>query len=197
MKDAPPADELSEAIAAQIGTSGWTVIRGTKSTVCDVWPCKEWTVKADFKPTPELLYPFEPGQLLGVIRYRRKGGDIRDQELARGIYTIRYALQPVDGNHEGTSPTRDFLLLVRADADQSAEPMEEEELNELSAEAADSSHPAMLALQKAKGQTGDVPSMRHDQEKDWWIVHFTGKAAAGNQTRKLGVEVVVVGVTEE
>jgi len=197
LKDAPPTDELSDEVAAQVGAIGWRVIRGTKTTVCEVWPCKEWNVKAGFQPTPEDLYPFQPGQLIGVVRFRRRGSDFRDQDISRGVYTLRYGLQPVDGNHEGTSPTRDFLLMVKAEDDESAEPMDMDTLNDLSAEAAESSHPAMLCLQKVEGEAGDTPTIRHDEDQDWWIVRFANKAAAGGQTTQLPVDVVVAGAADE
>lgn len=196
LHEGPPTDQLSSEVAAQISATGVKVIRGTKSTLCEIWPCKQWDVKPGFHATPALLYPFHPGQLVGVIRYRRRGSDFRDQDMARGLYTLRYALQPVDGNHEGTSPTRDFLLMVKAEDDKSAKPMGTDQLNELSAEAAETNHPAMLCLQEAHATDDAKPSMLHNEDRDWWIVRFTGKAAAGGKTSRLPVEVIVVGVAE-
>lgn len=192
-----PVDDLSDEVTAQIGSSGFRLIRGTSSTLCDVWLCKQLPAKADFESSSEHLYPFHPGQLIGILRYGRRGDDFRDQQLSRGVYTLRYALQPVDGNHEGTSITRDFLLLVRAEDDQSAKPMEMEQLNELAADAAEASHPAMLCLQKAEEKPGDVPSIRHDEDRDWWIARFVAKTVAGDKTASLPIELVVVGIADE
>ena len=118
-----------------------------RRTVCEIWPCKHWDAQAaDFTATSEVLYPFQPGSLVGVIRFPGRGYDFRDQRMASGVYTLRYAQQPVDGNHEGTSITRDFLLMVKAEEDTSLEPMDNERLMEAAAEAAGTSHPAMLSL---------------------------------------------------
>ena len=154
-------------------------------------------MKGDFKPTDEVLYPFEPGQLLGVVRYPRKGADFRDQDISKGLYTLRYAQQPVDGAHVGTSPTRDFLLLVSAEKDKSAGKLDLKKLVEQSADAAGSSHPAMLCLQRVAGEAGEKPTMRHNEEHDWWIVTVPGNAKAGKATKKLPVDLVVVGVSTE
>jgi hypothetical protein len=129
----PPADAVSKDIAAELAATGLKVTSGSK-TVCEIWLAKSSAAKADFKPSDTVLYPFEPGQLIGVLRFRAKGSDFRDQEIARGTYTLRYGQQPVDGNHVGTSPTRDFLLLVSAKKDTSPKPLDEKTLVQLSAE---------------------------------------------------------------
>ena len=117
--------------------------------------------------------------------------------MGRGAYTLRYALQPTDGNHEGTSPTRDFLVLVRAEDDMSAAPMDVEALLELSATAAESSHPAMLCLQQAQDAKDNGLSIRHDEANDWWLVHFSGKALANGKNHDVPVDLIVVGHANE
>ena len=199
LNEPPPADALSAEVVEKIATTGFKVIRGSNRTVCEIWPCQQWTVKPNFKPSVALLYPFEPGQLIGILRFPRRGSDFRDQTISQGAYTLRYALQPIDGNHEGTSPTRDFLLLVRAEDDTSAEPMDVEELSEQSAAAAESTHPAMLCLQRAQAQdaTNNGLSIRHDAANDWWLVHFFGKASANGKQLDVPVDLIVVGHAHE
>lgn len=197
LNEAPPADELSAKIVSQLNSTGIKVIRDTSRTVCEIWPCQQWPVKGDFQASRQVLYPFQPGQLIGVLRFPRRGSDLRDQPISRGVYTLRYDQQPVDGNHQGTFPTRDFLLLVHAEADVSADPMDPEKLSELSAEAAESTHPATLALEKVQGEGADIPSIRHDEGRDFWIVRFAGKVKSGDQVKPIAVELVVAGVAEE
>ena len=194
-KEGPPAGELSKEIAAQISPTGFQVIRGESRVVCEIWLCKQWTVKADFKPNNDILYPFSPGQLVGVAHFPRKGSDFRDQEISSGVYTLRYSLQPVDGNHVGTSPTRDFFLLVSAEVDKSPAPLDMDKLMEQSAEAAGSMHPAMLCLQQP-GKGGKL-AIRHNEEHDWWIVGVQGKTKAGKKEADLAIELVVVGTAAE
>ena len=117
-----PSGELSEAVAAQLAPKGFTVKKGKRS-LCEIWPCKTWPVKADFKRSSSLIYPLEFGELIGAVHFARKAGDFRGQDIPKGTYTLRYALQPQDGNHIGTSDTRDFILLVPATEDQEPAPM--------------------------------------------------------------------------
>lgn len=195
LKEAPPADELSKEVAEQLGTRGIRVIRGTSRTVCDLWFCESWEVSE--KPSAGLLYPFQPGQLIGVARYPRDGSDFRDQDINEGVYTLRYALQPVDGAHIGTSPTRDFLLLVKAEDDKSAAPMEYEDLVIKSSEAAESTHPAMLSLQRITDKKAKTPSISHNEDHDWWIVRGQGTAIVDKKKSALPFKLVVVGVAAE
>jgi len=190
-------DEVSNNVASEIDKKCFQIIRGTSRTVCEIWLCKEWAVKKDFAATNEVLYPFRSGQLIGVARFPRKGSDFRDQDIESGVYTLRYAQQPVDGSHVGTSPTRDFLLLVSAEHDQDAKDMKVEDLVGHSAEAAGSGHPAMLCLQRVEGKASDKPSMRHNEEHDWWILKLQGTQNAGKETKELPVDLVVVGISSE
>lgn len=188
-----PTDAISADVAATLASTGARVIRGTSTTFCDIWLCKQWAIQEDFEPTSALLYPFTPGQLMGVVRFARRGSDYRDQDIDSGVYTLRYAQQPVDGSHVGTSLTRDFLLLLRGESDESTDVLDYGALAKQSAEAAGSSHPALLSMQRIAEGTKPL-SMRHNEDHDWWIVALEGKTKAA---KSLLVEFVVSGVAAE
>lgn len=191
-----PKEGLAPEIAALLSHTGFKVIRGESRVVCEVWLCKEWPVK-EAKPTGDLLYPFQTGQVMGVARYPRKGSDFRDQDIPSGLYTLRYGLQPVDGAHVGTSPTRDFLLLTPAEKDTSPDIIANfKTLSKASAQTTGTSHPAILSLQKLSDAKEPL-AIRHQEEKDWWIVRFTGKTKAGEKSSDQAVELVMVGIAGE
>ncbi|MEX0712269.1 MAG: hypothetical protein WD278_07960 [Pirellulales bacterium] len=194
--ESPPPEGIAPAIAEQLASTGFKVLRGENRTVCEIWPAKQWPVKADFSPSGTVLYPFEMGQLMGAIRYPRKGEDFRGQEIASGVYILRYAQQPVDGNHVGTSDTRDFLLLLPAEHDTSPAPVAKDELFELSAKAAGTTHPAMLSL-LAAGEGESLPAMTHNMARDLWSLRFANQTDAEGQESKLVIELVVVGTAPE
>jgi hypothetical protein len=58
---------------------------------CDLWLCKSLPTVSGFQPTPELAYPFTPGQLIGVARFAKKGTDFRDQEIRPASCTLHPA----------------------------------------------------------------------------------------------------------
>jgi len=196
LDEAFPADAVSEEIGKQLGAKGLRVVRGASRTVCDIWLCKEW-LASETKPTGDVIYPFQPGQLIGLVRFPRKGSDFRDQDIAEGVYTLRYGQQPVDGAHVGTSPTRDFLLLLKADEDKSLAPLDYKQLTKASAQAAASNHPLMLSLQRLAPTTTTAPAIRHDEAHEWWIVAMSGQLKQGTDTTKQLVELVVVGKAAE
>ena len=189
----PPGDMVSKEIAAQLSPTGVKVLRGPKRTVAEIWTAKAWPTKPDFKPSGSVLYPFEVGQLMGVVRFRRKTNDFKDQEIGSHVYTLRYGLQPVDGNHVGTSDTRDFLLMLPADADITPANMPEKEMFKLSAKAAESKHPAIMSLVKPQGDAGKLPAVRHIEDHDWWVVRLAADPAADTSQPGAVIDVVVAG----
>jgi hypothetical protein len=197
LDETAPVDELPAEIAQQLSSTGFVVKRGEKTSLCSIWLCKSWSAKADFKPTAELLYPFTPGELLGVVQYARRGGDFRDQQIDRGLYTLRYAQQPVDGNHVGTSPTRDFVLLIKVADDQSPAPIDVKKLYEESAKAAESTHPCLLLMPRIEGEATDKAVLTTNEEKDWVIVRLPGKTTVDAQEKLQSIEIVVVGHADE
>ena len=86
-----------------------------------------------------------------MIRYPdgSKPNDFRGQALKPGTYTLRYGLQPDDGNHLGTteSGVRDFLVGCPPDKDTSPKRIEEiKDVFKMSASVAGGTHPAIFLL---------------------------------------------------
>jgi hypothetical protein len=195
LNEPAPAEAISPEIAAALQPGGVRVLRGGSRTVADLWLAKQWNAKADFKPTAAVLYPFEAGTLIGVIRFKNKGSDFRGQEIPAGVYTVRYALQPVDGNHVGTSDTRDFLLLLPGKEDAKAAAMDPMTMIQLSPKVTGTTHPAMMALLRSEAAEAK-PSIRHDEERDLWSVRLQGTANAAGKSQPQPIEIVVAGQAE-
>lgn len=189
-KDEPPAGELAAEIVSELSPTGFKVMQGEKRTVCEIWPAKKFTMRSDFKPSDTILFPLAGGSLAGAIRFPRKAADFRGQDIAGGVYTLRYANQPVDGNHVGTFPTRDFLLAVPAADDQMAAPIAEMDLFKASAKTTESTHPAIMPLVKAEANE-PLPGIRHEEEHDWWTARFSDSEG------KVVLELIVVGKAAE
>ena len=104
---------LSPAITKLVNAEGFR-ITGEKGALADLWLLKDLAVEPDFKSSLSKLYAFQPGQLIGVLRIAdgAEYSDFRGQAMKAGTYTLRYGLQPMDGNHVGTSETSDFLLAL-------------------------------------------------------------------------------------
>ena len=196
-KSAPPAG-LSDKIAAQLDENAYRVI-GPKGPVLEIWFVKEVATRDDFKPTLTVKYPFTSGQLLGAARLPTAGAalDFRGQELAAGVYTLRYGLQPQDGNHLGSSDTSDFGLACPAATDKDPAPVSKApDLFKLSAKAAGSAHPAIFQMVPPAAQPYKETVLKHNDDKDLWILQTNFKAKSKDKVVDLPVQMVTVGISE-
>jgi hypothetical protein len=190
-----PTGAAAPEITSLLQPAGFQVTKGSQ-VVLEMWLAKEWPIAADAKTGGEVLYPLTPGQLIGVARYPRKAADFRDQDIPAGVYVVRYAQQPVDGAHVGTSPTRDFLALLPAAKDRTPATLDYKTLIAMSKEVSGAAHPAILSLQRA-ADSSEALSVREDADKEWTIVRFVGKTRQGSELKDLPLELVVVGKAAE
>jgi hypothetical protein len=188
-----PSEGVSKEIQDKLATTGVRLKRGS-DTFAEIWSAKDWAVKADFHETNDIKFPFTPGEFIGLIRYSKKATDFRNQDIKPGIYTLRAALQPVDGNHVGTSDTRDFFLLLKTADDTSPAALEEKNMFKLSPKAAGGTHPCMLFIRRP-GEAAELPAVKHDEEGDRWSLVFAGTPQGGSSP--LAVEVNLVGIAKE
>ena len=85
--------------------------------------------------------------LVGVVHFPAPWIDYRETEVPAGTYTMRYWVQPADGDHMGVSQYRDFVMLCPAADDADPETVyEQEPLMALSEKASGKTHPAVIAL---------------------------------------------------
>lgn len=167
-----------------------------KGPIVELWLAKELTVKDGFKPSLAQLYPFQAGQLVGALRVPKGANftDFRNQQIKAGVYTLRFGLQPADGNHVGTSETSDFLLALPATTDTSADPIKPDVLSKASAKASGATHPAIFSLVDSK--TASPEPKLEKQGSENWVLSLTlnGKNKDGAVSVKL--RLIVIGHAE-
>jgi hypothetical protein len=118
------------------------------------------------------------GALVGAVRFAADWIDYKGERVASGVYTLRYAVEPADGNHMGVSTYRDFLLLVPAGDDPGPEAtLDLDRLIALSRKATGSSHPAVLALFPPPSDAGPPALLRNDLDQPMVAVSIGGVAA--------------------
>jgi len=144
---APPA-EVPAAYQSVLNTTGYKV-SGPKGVIGEVWFRKELPQGAA-GTEPNVTFPNVPqGSLIGVMQLAANYEDRRGQKLTAGVYTMRYSRYPVNGDHQGVSPQRDFVLLtpLADDPDPAATP----DFNTLvswSKKASKTPHPAVFSFWK-------------------------------------------------
>lgn len=164
----------------------------------DLWLRKDLAQKkTEGKPPSSVHFSqIEGGSLLGVVRVHKKHADFRDATLPAGVFTLRYGLQPVDGNHVGTADSRDFALLCPLAEDLQIDPISsQKKLEEWSAKVSGSRHPSVLYLLPRTEKRETFPALAHDSEKDWRILDLRIPVAREReQFHRLGI--VVSGATQ-
>jgi hypothetical protein len=182
----PPPSVVPAPIAGTLQKDGAKVVGGNGTAFCEIWLSA--TAPSGPKSGEEAVtLPTIPqGALLGVLRFPGRGADRRGQNIKTGVYTLRYALQPVNGDHQGVAPQRDFLVMVPVadDTNPSAAPGFDD-LMKMSRKASGTPHPAVLSMSSSSNAT--FPELKKEGDSDW-VLH----AKAGDQ----GVAIIVVGKAE-
>jgi hypothetical protein len=140
--EAPPAD-LAAPIAAQLAPGNVTVTVG--GVVLDLW----WVKTIALAKSPAAAPAWSDvadGTLVGAIRVSAPWSDVRGYIVKPAVYTLRYALQPANGDHLGVSPNREFLLMSPAAADTTSDPVGYKGAVDLSKQTIHRAHPSALSL---------------------------------------------------
>ncbi len=196
LKEAPPA-EFAAPVLETLRGEGVRVQNAEGKPVLDFWPLKSiGTPQAPDGPQGAILYPFlTPGQLVGGVRVFKELGDYKDQPLLDGVYTARYGLQPINGDHLGISTHRDYFLLSLADEDTETETVTEEDLEYLSTGVSGTTHPSVLLLLSPDQQKLTSPQIVEESEADRTsvVVELSVTPAGAAEPKIVPVQIVIVG----
>lgn len=137
LASAPP-EELSAAVKGALGKGGAKVTSG--ETTLEFW----WAPL-----TADTWDSVEEGAIVGVMRVTGPFKEIRGKTVAPGVYTLRYGLQPQNGDHLGVSENREFLVVSPAASDASAGPLSFDDMVANAKQTTGTSHPASLSINPA------------------------------------------------
>jgi hypothetical protein len=135
---------LAPAIAQKLSSDGVRVTTNKGATTLDFWWVAALPLKAGSAGTS--WADVEEGSLVGAVSISSDYRDIRGRVIKAGLYTLRYGLQPQNGDHLGVSPYRDFLLLSPAAVDKDPAPTGHEGSVELSKQSIGGSHPGVWSI---------------------------------------------------
>ena len=135
------------------------------------------------------------GTLIGAVRLSASFRDIRGSVIKPGIYTLRYGLQPDNGDHLGASPHRHFLLISPAGDDRTAGPLGHEGAIEISKGAVGGSHPAIWSIDPPAAAAPPLSIQTTELGHQAVIVELPA-AAGGGGAGPLKFGIVLVGKIE-
>lgn len=143
LQKAQPPEGAAPAISQKLAPDGVRVAVG-KTVTLDFW----WVAALPLKAggTAASWADVEEGSLVGAVRIPADFRDMRGRVIKAGVYTLRYGIQPQNGDHLGVSPFRDFLLLSPVAADQDPAPRGHDGTIELSKQSIGGSHPGVWSI---------------------------------------------------
>jgi len=188
---APP--ELSAAVRDALVVEALRVT-GPGGTLCEVWLRKAVPAKPAAAEALGITFgQLDEGTLVGAIRFPAEVKDYRRQRVKPGVYTLRYALLPTDGNHMGVAPQRDFLLASPAAVDQDPATVSRDDTLKLSRKTTGTQHPSVWRVGPAFSDPASLPAVTHQEEEDLWVLGFSLPGATG----RLVMGLVVIGSAPE
>lgn len=145
----PVPSEIAASVSAQLAPGGVRAAVGANTL--SFWWVKALTTKSAAPAGAAAPWPgwsdVAEGILVGAVTIEKDFRDVRGRVIKAGAYTLRYGIQPANGDHLGVSTFREFVLLSPAAQDTSpAPPAGHDALVDLSKQTIGGSHPAVWSL---------------------------------------------------
>jgi hypothetical protein len=154
-----PPKELDPSIMAKLQRSAVQLLDGDKA-VYEFWFAAELPLTAKPGSPARALDSVKQAALLGAVSVPKALRDYRDDEVAAGVYTMRFALQPQDGNHLGSAEFLYFAVLVPAKLDTKPDGIADyKALVKASSKETATDHPVILSLRPPSSPDGDAPKL--------------------------------------
>jgi hypothetical protein len=192
-KHAEPAPAALAAPLKPLLAAGGVRVTNGPMTI-DFWWVEQLPLKSG--GTTLAWTDVEEGTLVGAVRFSALYRDIRGFNIKPGVYTLRYGLQPANGDHLGVSPYRDFLLLSPAAADTDAKPAGHDAAVELSIQTIGGSHPSPLSLDPPVAKDAAPLSTRTNDSGHQAVIFEVPAARDGKPAGTIRFGLILVGKIE-
>ena len=159
VEDKSPPMELASDIRSVLQGKSIRLVEGDK-TVYEFWLRSELPLSAAPENSSKSLDAVKQAALIGAVRLGSDLRDYRDDEMAAGLYTIRFGLQPNDGNHLGTAEFSYFAVLIPSKYDAKLEGIADyKAMVKASSKDTSTEHPLILSLRPVADAKGTFPSL--------------------------------------
>lgn len=177
---------LDAGLAKLLTKEGHRIVGADGKAICEIWLRSAAPTGAKSAEEAVSLPTLVHGAVVGVMHFPARWSDRRGQTIKAGTYTMRYSMYPINGDHQGAAPQRDFFLLtpVAEDKDPAATPNFDTLMN-MSRKASSTPHPAVFSVWKAEPF---VPGLAAAGEHDWVLQTKLGD---------IPVAIILVGKSED
>ncbi len=191
----PAPKEVAPAIRALLTESALRLRDAEGQLLAEVWLRKQVPAEAtDAQIGNGLTYEEIPETtLLGVVHFPGDVVDYRKQRVPAGVYTLRLAVQPQVGDHDGTAPYPNFALVSRTATDRAPDLLAIEQLRKRSAEVTEG-HPSPWLLFPGGKDAGPTVKLL-DKGKGHWVLFWKQDVQVGRKSASLGFGLTLIGVS--
>lgn len=190
--DQAPPKELAEVLRPVLQAKATQVLKGDQPAF-EFWFAKQIPLKSKPASLGKALDSLAPATLLGAVSVAAATRDYRDDELPAGVYTMRFALQPQDGDHSGTTDYTYFAVLTPATLDTAPDAITTyKALVKASGKGTSSNHPHVMSLRPASSEPGEQPQIKEPAPEHRSLL-LKLPARAGDEQTSLAFEFVCEG----
>lgn len=158
VEKAPP-QEVGASLAKLLQPQAIQVTEGGK-TVYEFWFRNHLPLKSRPESAVKGLDALDPTTFMGIAVVGQGQRDYKDNEIAPGTYTVRFSLQPQDGDHLGTAEFLFFAVLIPAKSDTELDSIKTyKTMVKASAKASPAGHPLVLSLRPPAAEPGKAPAI--------------------------------------
>lgn len=182
-----PPPQIAPAIAAVLQQSAVKAIVG--GATLDIWWAQAITLTAEGPGWSSV----ESGTLVGAMRVSGPYKEIRGKVIAPGVYTLRYGLQPQNGDHLGISTFREFLVVSPAAVDTDPKVLGFDGVVALSKQVIGTSHPAGMSLDPPEDAPGALLSTYKNESGHDGIVFEVPRSVNGTPAGTVKFGLIVSG----
>jgi hypothetical protein len=187
-----PPGELDASIRGVLEPKAIQVLDADKPRL-QFWLRKEIPLQSKPESSAKALDAIKQATLLGVVSVPAHYQDYRDDAIPAGVYTMRFALQPQDGNHLGTAEFSYFAVLTPAKLDSKLDGIADyKQLVKASSKETSTDHPVIVSLRPPSSEAGESPKLVEPAaEHKSILLKIPGKAGA--EMAQVAFEIVVEG----
>lgn len=180
-KTPPPA--VSESIRESLNPEALMLLDG-ETPVYEFWFRKEIPLKSTPESPEKALNSIRETTLLGVAVVHGALRDYKDNGMIVGACTIRFSLQPQDGDHLGSAEFPYFFTLVPAKHDAELEGITRyRQMVKASGKDTATGHPMVLSLRPVSGTDSGLPKLTEPAADHKCIrIQLTGKVLDSEKT---------------
>jgi len=190
--DKEPPGQIGESIRKTLQPKTVQVFNGD-TPVFEFWFGSEVSLKSKPGSADKGLGSVQETTLLGAVSVGNGLRDYKDNEIAAGVYTMRFGLQPQDGDHLGSAEYPYFAVLIPAKNDTQLDGITSfKAMTKASGKDTASGHPIVLSLRPVSSDTGDSPKL-DEPAVDHKSVRVKVPGKAGEEKTSIVFELVYKG----